>query len=63
MNCPLCGGSNECGIKAFEENQEVCWCFHEKFPEELLQKIPEQQRGKACVCKSCAAAFRNDTMT
>ncbi|WP_419871875.1 cysteine-rich CWC family protein [Candidatus Pristimantibacillus sp. PTI5] len=63
MNCPLCGRPNECGIKAYEEKQEVCWCFHEQFPKELLQKLPELQRGKACICKLCAAAFRDDVMT
>ncbi|WP_183567639.1 cysteine-rich CWC family protein [Paenibacillus endophyticus] len=53
MNCPLCGQPNACGIKAVHETQSDCWCFHEQFPEALLQQLPVDMRGKACICKSC----------
>jgi hypothetical protein len=58
MNCPLCGEPNHCGIKAVKEDQTNCWCFFEKFPQELLQQLPDGQRGKSCICKSCLDAFQ-----
>ncbi|OMF38719.1 hypothetical protein BK133_00480 [Paenibacillus sp. FSL H8-0548] len=57
MNCPLCNQPNECGIKAVSEGQADCWCFHEKFPEELLKQLPADQRGKACICRSCLVRY------
>lgn len=58
MNCPICSQPNECGIKAVQENGADCWCFREKFPEELLQQIPINIRGKACICKRCLFAYQ-----
>ncbi|WP_371825250.1 cysteine-rich CWC family protein [Paenibacillus soyae] len=51
--CPICGGSNDCG--AVKSNQPAdCWCFHTKIPRQLLERIPPSERGKRCVCRSCA---------
>lgn len=57
MNCPICNQPNECGIQAVHENGADCWCFHETFPKELLQQIPINKRGKACICKRCLLAY------
>ncbi|OBZ15959.1 cysteine-rich CWC family protein [Bacillus sp. FJAT-26390] len=63
MNCPICGKPNECGIKAVQEEAADCWCFRENFPKSLLQQVPEADRNKACICKSCAMAHQNQTKT
>jgi hypothetical protein len=27
------------------------------FPQELLELVPAEQRGKACICRSCVEKF------
>lgn len=57
--CPLCGQSNQCvgevervtGVK-----QPPCWCNQITFETELLARIPEHARRKACICAACAQA-------
>jgi len=51
--CPLCGESNECGMAA---GKSTCWCFTTSIPPEILERIPEAERGSACVCAKCAAS-------
>jgi hypothetical protein len=51
--CPLCGGPNECGAAA---NQATCWCFTVVIPGHVVARVPDDQRGRACVCARCAAA-------
>lgn len=55
--CPLCGEGNSCAA-LLEENPRDCWCFHAAIPKELLARIPDEERGKSCVCESCVQAFR-----
>lgn len=50
--CPLCGQANDC--KAHQGN---CWCMDIKVPKELLEKVPENKKNKACICKSCIDAY------
>ncbi|WP_415803358.1 cysteine-rich CWC family protein [Marinicrinis lubricantis] len=50
--CPLCLQLNDCRV-----HQEDCWCFHTKVPVELRLRIPEDRRGKSCICKKCVDAF------
>ncbi|HLS53016.1 MAG TPA: cysteine-rich CWC family protein [Tissierellaceae bacterium] len=45
--CPLCGGDNNC------ENRNACWCYKVVVPKELLELVPDDKRGKSCICKSC----------
>jgi hypothetical protein len=49
--CPLCGESNACGAAAGEA---TCWCFDAVVPTEVLERLPDAARGKACVCRRCA---------
>jgi hypothetical protein len=51
FRCPLCGNNNECGVAAGEE---PCWCFRQTVPREVLQRLPLEARGVACVCRNCA---------
>lgn len=49
--CPLCGGDNGC-----RHNKE-CWCHSVTIPKELLDRVPDDKKGRTCVCKSCVDKF------
>jgi len=51
--CPLCGGPNDCAPAACGRFDVECWCAHGRMPPEVLERIPEAQRGCACVCAAC----------
>lgn len=51
--CPICGHDNDC-----KHGQGGCWCDEVKFPKHIIDMIPDDKRGKACVCKSCLEKFR-----
>ncbi|MFC0395063.1 cysteine-rich CWC family protein [Paenibacillus mendelii] len=51
QHCPLCGLKNACSGKTGD-----CWCFHTKIPAELIKRIPEEMRGKVCICRTCVIA-------
>jgi Cysteine-rich CWC len=53
--CPLCGNDNACGMEA---GKKACWCADVSIRKEVLDRLPSQMRGVACVCESCA---RNQT--
>ncbi|WP_424767166.1 cysteine-rich CWC family protein [Paenibacillus sp. sgz302251] len=58
MECPICGEPNHCGVKDVKEQGVECWCFHEHFPKGLLALVPEEKRGKACICKTCSTTYK-----
>ena len=58
--CPLCGQPNDCGIVA---GAATCWCCETAIPAEVLEKIPPEARGIACVCKTCATGRRSPEET
>jgi len=49
--CPLCGRPNDCGMAAGKSD---CWCRYVTIPHEVLDRIPPEKSGKACVCRACA---------
>ena len=56
--CPLCGRANNCRAQAISPcNSESCWCFDATIPAQLLDKIPESQRNRACICEDCIRRF------
>jgi hypothetical protein len=59
--CPLCGGPNHCAVAAAGTFSARCWCQDVAFPPELLARIPDEQRGKACLCPACAGAAGADS--
>ncbi|WP_439134087.1 cysteine-rich CWC family protein [Pseudomaricurvus sp.] len=66
--CPLCRKNNNCGnLKQPASSSEKldCWCLHESIPSAALEALPPEQRGKSCICQSCAKAFTlsNSTST
>jgi hypothetical protein len=52
--CPICGQDNNC-----QHGEGRCWCQTVKFPKEILDLIPDDKKGKACVCKSCLEKFQS----
>ncbi|QMV41188.1 cysteine-rich CWC family protein [Cohnella cholangitidis] len=57
--CPLCGEDNRCGNLAGLPHG-ACWCSRIDFPRDILKRIPDERRGKACVCQSCVEKFVSD---
>ncbi|WP_082798998.1 cysteine-rich CWC family protein [Metasolibacillus fluoroglycofenilyticus] len=47
--CPLCGGSNNCGVAS---KQSDCWCMTVKFPKEILIENPT-----SCICEKCLEEY------
>ncbi len=50
--CPLCGVPNGCAAAA-GVNAAECWCMKVEITAELLARVPEAAREKACVCAEC----------
>ncbi|WP_310567407.1 cysteine-rich CWC family protein [Hydrogenophaga sp.] len=62
--CPLCGGDNRCAMeveRASGQPQPPCWCSTARFPSDLLDRLPAEAAGKACICAACLAAFNLST--
>ncbi|SHE98380.1 Cysteine-rich CWC [Tissierella praeacuta DSM 18095] len=51
--CPLCGKDNNC-----QHGEEECWCHTVKIPAAILDMIPKEKKGKACVCKECINKYK-----
>jgi cysteine-rich CWC protein len=34
--------------------QPPCWCTQASFGKELLEQLPSEARGQACICPACA---------
>jgi predicted Fe-S protein YdhL (DUF1289 family) len=49
--CPLCGGDNDCGAAA---GRDTCWCHATTIAPNVLAGVPQQARGRVCVCAACA---------
>lgn len=59
VRCPLCGVANQCAQeieRATGVTQPPCWCTEVRFEAELLSRVPEHARRKACICRACAQA-------
>ena len=54
--CPICGETNQCAqeiAKATGKPPETCWCMTATFSSELLDRVPEEAKNKACICEKC----------
>jgi len=54
--CPVCLADNQC----MAHSKTPCWCNNVKIPQELLDLVPQEQRGKSCICLSCINAFNDN---
>ncbi len=64
--CPLCGQPNRCAMELEKETgqaQPPCWCTTMAFDNAVLDKIPADSRGVACICAACAAAGSQQNAT
>ncbi|MDO6720417.1 cysteine-rich CWC family protein [Psychrosphaera sp. 1_MG-2023] len=50
----MCNTDNQCGN--LTNCGEDCWCTSPDitFTKELLNKVPDDLKDKACICKACA---------
>jgi prepilin-type processing-associated H-X9-DG protein/prepilin-type N-terminal cleavage/methylation domain-containing protein len=55
--CPLCGGPNDCLLCAPGVARGPCWCVGAGLPSELLARVPENLRNRACICRTCVEKF------
>ena len=58
--CPLCGGPNGCQMCAPGEGKAPCWCVSVEMPEDLLARVPEEFRNRACICQNCVGKFHRE---
>lgn len=56
--CPLCGQANECLLCSPVAYKGQCWCMQQEIPADLLERIPENYRNRACICRSCVEKHR-----
>ena len=56
--CPLCGGANACQLCSPAAYKGQCWCAHEEILPELLARVPEKFRNRACICRRCVKKFQ-----
>jgi hypothetical protein len=55
--CPLCGGPNACQLCSPATYKGQCWCARIEVPAELIARVPENLRNRACICENCVTAF------
>ena len=58
QHCPLCSADNQCAMAAGKP-AEQCWCQQAVISPEVLEAIPERDRGVRCICPACAGAKEN----
>jgi len=56
--CPLCGRANQCLLCSPVAYKGQCWCTQVEVPAELLARVPEHLRNRACICRACVDEFR-----
>ncbi|MFP6846421.1 MAG: cysteine-rich CWC family protein [Thalassolituus sp.] len=54
--CPLCKTSNACGVEA---GKSTCWCMAADLsvPQALIDSLPDELQGRACICEACVRRF------
>jgi hypothetical protein len=50
--CPLCGIDNNCA-----HGEGGCWCETVVVPKHVLDRVPDDKKGKACICKACVEKY------
>ena len=58
--CPLCGAANACQLCSPAAHKGSCWCARVEIPGELLARVPENFRNRACICRNCVEKFQRD---
>jgi hypothetical protein len=56
--CPICQQPNACAMeksKATGNQPERCWCMDAVFSATVMDQVPDDAKGKACICAKCAS--------
>jgi prepilin-type processing-associated H-X9-DG protein len=61
-SCPLCGDANECQLASPAAHKGPCWCAREEIPGELLKRVPENFKNRACICRNCVEKFQRERL-
>lgn len=61
--CPLCGESNACAMADPATAGGPCWCTAATISDDVLDRVPEEARRKACICPRCAQTAAGDART
>lgn len=61
LACPLCGEPNQCAPAMRGSFGAECWCTSVTVSQRALARIPDQLRGKACLCRACATGQETKT--
>lgn len=48
--CPLCQNENQCKVN---DEVSLCWCMTVAIDENVLKHVPENLKGKQCICFAC----------
>lgn len=56
--CPLCAKPNDCRLCSSSAGKGPCWCERAEMPGELLARVPDELRHRACICRDCVDAFQ-----
>ncbi|MBS0505873.1 MAG: cysteine-rich CWC family protein [Proteobacteria bacterium] len=57
-HCPLCRQPNQCAMAAGQSPAQ-CWCMTQPVADTVLQQLPPEERGHACICPHCAQPRAN----
>ncbi len=58
--CPLCDQPNDCQLCTHTTYKGPCWCVTAKIPDELIARVTPELQKKACICRTCVAAFHSE---
>ncbi len=55
-SCPLCAQPNHCAMatNGCSTAGTACWCADVTIARAVLEKVPADAVGRACVCADCA---------
>lgn len=51
--CPICGKNNKC------THSNNCWCHTTKVSKKVIDMVPQDKKGKACICKECVEKYKD----
>jgi prepilin-type processing-associated H-X9-DG protein/prepilin-type N-terminal cleavage/methylation domain-containing protein len=61
-NCPLCGQPNDCQLCTVAAYKGSCWCARVEMSGQLLARVPENSRNRACICRNCVEKFQREPL-
>jgi hypothetical protein len=56
--CPICREPNSCAMEIARTSgnkPEHCWCFDADFSADIMARVPDEAKGRACICQKCAS--------